>query len=91
MENAARHARSRVTVRGERQGGAVLIAVRDDGPGVEPARLGALRRRGARSDAGGTGLGLAIAGEIAEAAGGSLGLGNAGPGFEATLTLPAAS
>jgi signal transduction histidine kinase len=91
MENAARHARSRVALRGERRGGAVVVAVRDDGPGVDAARLGALRRRGARQGGGGTGLGLAIAGEIAEAAGGTLELASTGAGFEAALTLPAAS
>jgi signal transduction histidine kinase len=92
LENAARHARSRVAIRAERRDGAVVIAVGDDGPGVDAARLGELRRRGARLDGGpGAGLGLAIAGEIAEAAGGALGLRSSDAGFEAALTLPAAS
>ena len=89
-ENAARHARSTVTVSARAEDGALCLAVRDDGPGVPPDRLEALTRRGARLDEGhaGIGLGLAIATEIAEAAGGSLDLGNADPGLSAALRLP---
>jgi signal transduction histidine kinase len=92
LENAARHAATRVAVRVARRGGWVDVEVRDDGPGAPAARLAAMRLRGVRYDAGapGDGLGLAIAGEIAEAAGGALRLENADPGLAATLELPAA-
>ena len=77
IENAARFARRQVVVSARDDGGGVLLAVDDDGPGV-PAELaeGALDR-GARLDqtgAGGQGLGLAIARDLVEASGGSLSL-----------------
>lgn len=91
-ENAARHARARVTLIARRQGALAALSVRDDGPGAPPDALERMRARGERLDARfpGQGLGLAIAAEIAEAAGGSLDLANADPGLEATLLLPAA-
>jgi signal transduction histidine kinase len=75
-------------------GAALVIRVRDRGPGVpaealdrvfEPFfRLESSRNR----DTGGTGLGLSIARDIAQAHGGTLTLANLEHGLEATLTLP---
>jgi signal transduction histidine kinase len=66
LDNAARHARSRVRVGCE--AGAVLID--DDGPGLDPQFEAIARRRGGRLDAGGgAGLGLAITQDILEAYG----------------------
>lgn len=92
VENAARHGRSAVRVTAGRRGPVAAIAIRDDGPGVQPEALERMRDRGERLDARfpGHGLGLAIAAEIAEAAGGTLELANAASGLEATLLLPAA-
>lgn len=87
-ENAARHARSKVTLSARRQGGQVLLHVTDDGPGIPPDRRDALIARHGRADETGSGLGLAIAAEIAEAAGGRLTLSDAAPGLTATLALP---
>lgn len=91
-ENAARHAATRVTLTAARRGALAAIGVRDDGPGAAPEALERMRARFVRLDAcfPGQGLGLAIATEIAEAAGGSLELADAGPGLEATLLLPTA-
>jgi signal transduction histidine kinase len=93
LENAARHARTAVTLRVAPASDGVAISIRDDGPGIPPTRLAELTARGARLDLStpGSGLGLSIAEEIAEAAGGSLRLVSpeAG-GLEAALTLPAA-
>ncbi len=91
-ENAARHAASRVTLIAARRGALAAVGVRDDGPGAPPEALARMRARGERLDSRfpGQGLGLAIAAEIAEGAGGSLDLADAGPGLEATLLLPAA-
>jgi signal transduction histidine kinase len=68
--NAARHAYSQVKITVCRDGGAALIRVEDDGPGIPPAhrdrvfdrfvRLGDSRTR----NDGGAGLGLAISREI---------------------------
>lgn len=93
LENAARHAASRVHVTATRAGQALSIRIRDDGPGVEQERLGEITQRGL--SLGGTdpdgGLGLAIAAEICAAAGGSIALRNAEPGLEVTLRLRAAA
>jgi signal transduction histidine kinase len=93
MENAARHARSRVAVSASRSGARVTILVRDDGPGIPDDRLADLTRRGVRLDQAGpgAGLGFAIAHEIADAAGGTLQLANTDPGLEARLVLPGAT
>jgi signal transduction histidine kinase len=78
------------------------IAIEDDGPGIDPARLGDVfepfvRLETSRSrDTGGVGLGLAIARSIVRAHGGELTLANrVGPdgavaGLAATVALPPA-
>lgn len=89
LENAARHAATRVDVTVRSTGAAATIAIADDGPGIPPHLLEALTERGARLDTAGTGLGLAIAREIAEAAGGTLAIANGdAAGLVATLSLP---
>jgi len=92
LENAARHARATVAITVRAAGDTVTLTIRDDGPGIPDDRLHEARARGARLDETrpGDGLGLSIAAEIADNAGGALSLRNAGPGLEATLTLPTA-
>jgi len=92
VENAARHARTRVLVRAQPSAEGTRISVIDDGPGIPPDRIATLIERGTRADllGPGTGLGLAITHDIAEALGGQLTLHPAEPGLEAGLTLPAA-
>jgi signal transduction histidine kinase len=90
LENAVRHATSRVAVSAGAQGSRLRLVVRDDGPGVPEAHLEEILRRGRRLDAEGTGLGLALAQDILDAAGGALDLRNRAGGFEVTLVLPAA-
>jgi signal transduction histidine kinase len=75
----------------------ISISVRDHGPGIPAAELGAVlqpfyRLEGSRSrETGGTGLGLAIAHQLSAALGGELCLSNhPDGGLEARLTLPAA-
>lgn len=98
VDNAQRHARTRVTVRAARDAarGEVVLAVRDDGPGVPEADRQRIFERFIRldearsSDDGGAGLGLAIARDLAERHGGQLTAGAApegGASFE--LRLPA--
>ncbi|GAA0337990.1 HAMP domain-containing sensor histidine kinase [Streptomyces blastmyceticus] len=80
VDNALRHAASRVTVSaGVAEGGAVaVLEVADDGPGIPEDRRERVFERFVRLDAardresGGSGLGLAIAREIAHAHGGTL-------------------
>jgi signal transduction histidine kinase len=76
-------------------GAALVIAVRDQGPGIPAEHLARVfepfyRVESSRNrDTGGTGLGLCIARDIAQAHGGALTLSNLPQrGLQATLTLP---
>lgn len=77
VDNAARHARSRIALSSGRDDAGAWIAVDDDGPGVPAADRARVFERFVRlddarsADAGGSGLGLAIVAEIARAHGGS--------------------
>lgn len=70
LENAARHAASRVLVSAETSNGFALH-VEDDGPGLDEAERHRVVKRGVRLDEhdGGTGLGLAIAQDVLDAYG----------------------
>lgn len=74
-ENAARHAHSRVALGLRERGGAVVLRVDDDGPGIPTADRQRIFQRFVRLDRaratglGGSGLGLAIVAEAAAASG----------------------
>jgi signal transduction histidine kinase len=99
IDNALRHAKSRVDVTVRREGTDVVLVVCDDGPGIPGAdrerafdrfvRLDDARSRGG-GDSGGAGLGLAIVRAIARTHGGSARLEDATPGLRAVVRLPAA-
>lgn len=93
IENALRHATSRVEIGMAEAGREIVMTIRDDGPGVPEAELAGLAGGGVRLDQsdGGQGIGLAIAAEIIEAAGGRLDLANARPGLRAEIRLPSAA
>ncbi|MFJ1874624.1 sensor histidine kinase [Streptomyces chartreusis] len=97
LDNAARHARSAVTLTVRREGEWVVAAVADDGAGVAEADRERIFERFVRLDEarsrddGGAGLGLAIARDVAVRHGGTLTVGRAPAGgalFE--LRLPQA-
>ena len=101
LDNAVRHAASRVCVSVLRDGGWAVLTVTDDGPGIPPedaerafGRFARLDDARARVEAGtgeeGAGLGLAIVRSTAEAHGGTVSLGDAGPGLRAVVRLPLA-
>ena len=96
-DNAVRHGgdaqRPRVSL--AREGGHILLTVRDHGPGVDEAALPQLAEPFYRPDAsrgratGGVGLGLYLCKLVAQAHGGALSIRNAHPGLEVRVTLPA--
>jgi signal transduction histidine kinase len=96
VENAVRHASSKVVLTvGAEDGGAVLTVV-DDGPGIPADERERVFERFARlddardRDAGGTGLGLAIVRELLRRSDGSISLQDnpSGPGIAAVVHLP---
>ena len=102
LDNAVRHAKSAVSVSVRAEDGWAVLVVADDGPGIPAedterafgrfSRLDDARSRGDGSEgASGSGLGLAIVRATAEAHGGSVTLGDAGPGLRATVRLPRAA
>ncbi|MEU4427922.1 ATP-binding protein [Actinoplanes sp. NPDC024001] len=95
LDNALRHRREKVSVSTAADGADLLIVVTDDGPGIPEedrervfhrfTRLDDARAR----DAGGSGLGLAIVRELVRRHGGTVTLGDAGPGLRVEVRLPA--
>lgn len=91
IDNAARHARSRVVVEAVRAGAMVRLSVSDDGPGIPAADRARATDPGVRLDerGDGHGFGLAIVRDLAALYGGRLELGEAdGGGLVAAVTLP---
>ncbi|MEG4644681.1 ATP-binding protein [Paracoccus sp. APAP_BH8] len=82
-----------VRVSARRKAGRILVAVRDDGPGIPETDLERLPQRGLSLDPSGEGqgIGLAVVAEIVDAAQGELRMRNARPGFRAELHLDAAA
>ncbi|MGH8945383.1 MAG: sensor histidine kinase, partial [Acidimicrobiia bacterium] len=98
LDNAERHAASRIALSLRESDGMATLVVADDGPGVAPDDAERVFERFSRLDEarttgiGGTGLGLAIARDIVERHGGSLFLASVGsPGATFELRLPLAS
>jgi signal transduction histidine kinase len=98
VENAVRHARTRVDVAVRRAAGdgAIVVEVADDGPGFAPADLPHVFEplfrgdRARHANGAGAGLGLAIARRLARAHGGDIAAENRPEGgARVTLTLPA--
>jgi signal transduction histidine kinase len=96
LDNALRHGTGTQppVLRLREEAGAVVLSVRDFGPGVDEAVLPQLaevfyRPDAARTrDSGGMGLGLYLCRLVAQAHGGRLELRNAQPGLEASAVLP---
>lgn len=78
LENAVRHAESKVVVSATAEGNSVRIVIEDDGPGIEKADRDRVFERFVRLDdararsSGGSGLGLALVSSIAAEHGGEV-------------------
>jgi len=89
VDNARRHAASRVTLDLSADGTRVRLAVRDDGPGLDPALAERVFEPGYSGTGGGSaGLGLPLARRLARSCGGDVTVGD-GPGGCFVLDLPA--
>jgi signal transduction histidine kinase len=94
VDNAARHARSTVTLRLQAEAGSAVLTVADDGPGIPPAERERIFERFTRldearaTDNGGYGLGLAITREIVAAHGGTVTAENPSVGARLVVRLP---
>jgi signal transduction histidine kinase len=92
LDNALRHARSRVRVTVAPSHTDVLVRVEDDGDGIAAAELDAVfhpGHRAAGSNGGGAGLGLPLARRLARSCDGDVDAAP-GPGGRVTLRLPSA-
>jgi signal transduction histidine kinase len=90
-ENAAQHATRTIQIYARKKSKCAILSVLDDGPGIEPAKIEALMRRGEREDENSTGLGLAIARELTETLGGSVQLIPRSRGLIVQITFPLAT
>ncbi|MEV5574047.1 HAMP domain-containing sensor histidine kinase [Spirillospora sp. NPDC052269] len=96
LDNAARHARSLVSITVETRGPDAVLMVSDDGTGIPVADRERVFQRfqrlaeGRKRDTGGSGLGLPISRDIAQAHDGSLVIADTKLGARLVLTLPLA-
>ncbi|MDP3712019.1 MAG: HAMP domain-containing sensor histidine kinase [Mycobacteriales bacterium] len=94
LDNACRHATSRVSVRAVSHESGLRLEVVDDGPGVAPEDRERVFERFTRTDSaraardGGSGLGLSITRWLVELHGGSVTLTDGAPGCRAVVDLP---
>ncbi len=88
IENAIHHAAGRVTVQLQAGPAAVVIAVQDDGAGLDGAEAEELFAPG-RSTTGGAGLGLPLARRLARSSGGDVTVEPSAQGASFALRLPA--
>ena len=93
VDNAAQHGAVPVEVGAERRDGAVVLSVRDHGPGIPTELADRALAPFARGDRGGlgAGLGLAIVDAVARAHGGDVRVLDAAPGTRVELALPVRS
>lgn len=94
VNNARKYAKTDISVTLTRDGGTLLLRVRDYGAGIPDSELpfvfGKFYRGSNAKEEKGAGLGLYIVKYIAEQSGGSVSLKNCSPGLEVTVSLPAA-
>lgn len=95
VDNAVRHANSRIIIDVGNRDGSAVLAISDDGPGIAPTERTRVFERFVRLDSdrsrsgGGAGLGLAIVAEVVAAHGGAVTIEDShGGGTKMVVTLP---
>jgi signal transduction histidine kinase len=88
LDNAERHGAGTPRVEVSRDGGTVVIAVLDDGPGVTADEIEAVFEPGHTTSSDGAGLGLPLARRMARAVGADL-VARPGPGGRFEVRAPA--
>ena len=94
LDNAARHAATRVTITVRSNEADAELTVADDGPGIPASERTRVLERFTRlddaraRDTGGVGLGLAIVDDVVKIHGGRLTITDNAPGARVTMTLP---
>jgi signal transduction histidine kinase len=94
LDNAIRHARTRVGLAVTAEDASVVVRITDDGPGIPAADLERVFERFTRlddaraRDDGGVGLGLAIVADLVRGHGGTVALTDGTPGLMATVRIP---
>ena len=92
MENAIRHARTRVSVRGAVEGQLVTVTIEDDGPGIAEPDTATIFEPGTKTPGGsGAGLGLALSRRLARSIGGEVRAEPAAGGGRLVVEWPAMS
>lgn len=102
VHNAAKFSRAggmiEIGVRSDKDNGKVVVSVRDEGVGIEPALIGSVfdlyvqQKHSPAHDHGGLGIGLSVVRSLVELHGGHVSVRSDGPGCgsEFVVTLPAA-
>lgn len=92
VDNATKYARRRIRIEAGVDAAGARVVVADDGPGIAPEDRERSTERFVRLDPSrsgkGAGLGLSLVAAVARLHGGSLVLGDAGPGLRAELVMP---
>ena len=88
VENAARHAHTRITLEATDHPDRVDLVVSDDGPGVADELRATVFEPGVTSGSQGVGLGLSIARRVAHSFGGDIELSASSPGASFVVSLP---
>lgn len=89
LDNAIRHARSRVVINAERGESLVAVAIEDDGPGIADGNRDRIFDAGVHTPGGsGSGLGLALSRRLARSIGGDVHAAPAERGARLVVDLP---
>lgn len=92
LDNAIRHARSRIEIRGASAGSSVTVTIEDDGAGIAERDAAGIFEPGVQTPGGsGAGLGLALSRRLAQSIGGEVRANPSARGAELVVEWPVVS